>query len=185
MRNKGQFFFGGAVLLFGILLLISNLFELNLWRFFWPLALISIGVFVLVRQSKTRDDTQAYFGFARNVNRYGEWEIADTEFWYFASDFKLDLAQAKIPPGEAHWRAFGFVNELRIRFPEHIGVSVNAHAMVTENKIMGAKEDLFLTPLNWRSENFEGASEKLYIELNGFVCEVRINQINNTTNMEV
>jgi predicted membrane protein len=180
MRNKSQLVLGGGVLLFGLLLLISNLFDFDLWRFFWPLALISIGVFVIFRQTKTRDETMAYFGFARDINRYTEWEIQDAEYWNFVADFDLDLSQASFPEGEAHWKAFGFVNELRLKIPSHIGAAVTTHAFFTERRIDGNKEDLILIPMDWQSDNFETAGEKLFIELNGFFNEVRITQTSET-----
>ena len=184
MRNKGQLILGGIVLLFGLFLLIGNLLNLNLWKFFWPLALMAIGVFVIFRQGKAKEGTMTYFSFARGVNRSGEWEIHDAEYWNFAADFDLDLTQANIPAGEAHWRAFGFVNELRLRISPVAGVSVTTHAFVTEKKIDGNKEDLFLVPLEWQSDNFETASEKFYLELNGFVSQVRIIKVDKSTTTE-
>ena len=108
MRNKGQLIFGGIILVFGLLLLIGNLLDIALWRFIWPLCLIAIGFFIIFRQQKGRDHTNTYFGFARDINLMGPWDVKDAEYWHFAADLDLDLTNAEIPDGEHLWRLYGF-----------------------------------------------------------------------------
>ena len=174
MRNKGQLFLGAGVLFFGLLLLIGNLLDLSIWRFIWPLGLIAIGVLIILRQQSSKDGVVANFGFARDINRHGTWEVNNAEFWNFAADLDLDLTSVTIPEGQYHWKLFGFVHEIQLRVPTDIGVALTTHAFVTEKKINGDKEDLILVPLNWQTESYKSASNKFYIEATGFVVDVKI-----------
>jgi len=177
MRNRSQLVFGGAILFFGLILLVGNLFNISLWRFIWPLVLISLGLIMIFRQQKGKGLSKTYYGFARDINRVGSWDIQEGEFWHFAGDFDLDFTDVKIPPGEHVWRLFGFVHEIRLRVPAGTAVSFSSHAFVTEKKVNGDSEDLFLVPFHWKTEGYDNASNKFRIEANGFVVDSRISQV--------
>jgi len=50
-RRHGGYLFGAIILLIGIALLLSNVLPwFNFWAFFWPVLLITIGLFVIFRR---------------------------------------------------------------------------------------------------------------------------------------
>jgi hypothetical protein len=48
MHNRGNLFWGGLILLAGILLLVNNFVRINVWDIIWPVAIILIGASMLL-----------------------------------------------------------------------------------------------------------------------------------------
>ena len=57
MRNQGLVYIAIFIILAGVLLLIGNLFNLNIGAFCFPLGLILLGIFVLLRPRMVGPDT--------------------------------------------------------------------------------------------------------------------------------
>jgi lia operon protein LiaF len=178
MKNKGELVLGISILVIGGVLLVGNLAQINVWRFFWPLLLIGLGVLILIRQQSAQKlGTRAIFSFSKDIKRRDVWEISDAEYWHFAGDFKLDLTAAVLSEKTHLWQIFGFVHEIRLKVPENLGVAINANAIVIENKILGENEDRILNPLSWKSPNYETAPKQFHIEMYGIVCDVKVSLI--------
>ena len=174
MRNNKQLLLGGSILIFGLIILLGNIFKISLWSFIWPILLIAFGVYIIFRQRNIQDHSDISFRFTSNMKRSGKWVVNSGEYWRFVSELNLDLTEADIPEGENVWRIFGFVNEIRLRVPSNLAVAITAHAFVNEKNINGEKEDLIFVPLEWYSENYNDSSNRFRIEANGFVVDTRI-----------
>ena len=131
MRNKGQLIIGLVIVLIGVSLLVGNLFHVNLWDFLWPLVLIGLGVWLLLRPQTVRTGTKVQQRLLGDIRRRGAWQVTDEEFWILVGDVKLDMTTADIPQGETLIRTYGFVDSVKLIVPEGIGVSVSSTAFVT------------------------------------------------------
>ncbi|MBK7219502.1 MAG: hypothetical protein IPH95_21185 [Candidatus Promineofilum sp.] len=160
MRNQGMALIGALVMVAGILLLLSSLFDFNLWAVCFPLGLILLGVFVIFRPRMVGPDTRA--GWAR-------------EHWAFVLDGTFDLTKADIPPGETLIRAFGFVNDVEIFVPADVGLALDLASFVTSMKVNGGgEESSFLAPVHWRSDGYKGLERRVRFELTQFVGDVKV-----------
>ena len=49
MHNKGQIFIGILIILIGLMSLIGSIFDVDVGAFCWPIGLIALGVWLLLR----------------------------------------------------------------------------------------------------------------------------------------
>ncbi|WP_374685844.1 cell wall-active antibiotics response protein LiaF [Promineifilum sp.] len=175
MRNQGMAIIGGLIMLAGVVLLIGNIFNFNIWAVCFPLGLILLGVFVLLRPRMVAADTASHIILIGDLERGGQWALAHEEIWSFVVDANFDLTKADIPPGETVIRAFSFVGDFEIYAPAEVGVALDLASFVTTLKIDGQKEeDSFLSPVHWRSEAYKAAERRVRFELTQFVGDIKL-----------
>lgn len=174
MRNKGQLFFGGALILFGLMIAISNIFNINLWTVFWPAVLILLGLWLLFRPRLVPEgsgfDVRPFGGQRRS----GSWVVADEETWTFIGDTKLDMSEAEIPLGETSIRLYGFIGDVDLRIPEGVGLSVSSIAFLNDTKIFGNKRSQFLLPVEFTTDGYAEAERKVRLDTAFFITDLDI-----------
>ena len=175
MRNQGMALIGALVMVAGILLLLSSLFDFNLWAVCFPLGLILLGVFVIFRPRMVGPDTKSHIAFVDEAERSGPWVLGNEEHWAFVLDGTFDLTKADIPPGETLIRAVGFVNDVEIFVPADVGLALDLASFVTSMKVNGGgEESSFLAPVHWRSDGYKGLERRVRFELTQFVGDVKV-----------
>ena len=177
MKNRGQLYLGGALVIIGLLYVAGIIFDFDLGRIFWPLVLIAIGVWFLARPKIIPEGVAGHFRFVGNVRRRGAWKVEDEEFWGFVGDVLLDFMEAEIPVGETVFRNYGFVVPVKVYVPEDVGVAVSSTAFVTDARVLGEKRDSFLAPINISTANYETAEKKIRIEATCFVSEIKVRPV--------
>jgi predicted membrane protein len=174
MKGRVQLIFGGGLILFGLLLLLSNLFDVDLGKFCFPTFLVLIGVLILLRPQMLPSDTNFKVVPLGDVKRSGEWQVETEEFWIFLGSMYLHLSEAKLPPGETVYRIFSFLGDVRMYVPEDIGISISNIAFITDDRFFGKKHGGIFTPVEWVSEGYEEAERKLRIERVSFLGSVKV-----------
>jgi predicted membrane protein len=177
MRDQGQFYLGITIVAAGILLLLANIFNINLGILCWPAAFILLGVFLILRPKMVEPGTEMTQRFLGEVERSGPWQVVDEEFWYFVGDLELDMTQADIPYGVTNLRAIGFVGDVDIIVPADVGVQLSSTAFVSEVNMPEGKEETFLTPVNMQTSNYKLADRKINLKTTFFVGDVKIRQL--------
>ena len=177
MRNQGQLFIGIVLVLVGLMFLIGHLFDINVWAFCWPLGLILLGVWLLLRPQLVSSDTAVRQRLLGDIHRDGVWQVADEEIWIGVGDVDLDMTSADIPVGETRLRVFGFVGDVDVLVPAGVGVSVSSTAFVTDARVLGQKRDRFLAPLHLASEDYETAERKVRLETTFFVVGLKVKRV--------
>ena len=177
MRNKGQFYLGIIIVIFGVILLIANIFNINLWVLFWPMVFILLGVFLIFRPKMVEPGTEMTQKFLGEVKRAGRWQVVDEEFWYFVGDIELDMINADIPDGVTKIRTIGFVGDIDMYVPGDVGVAVDSTAFVSDIALPDGKEENFLTPVHMRTTNYKLAEKKILLQATGFVGDIKIRQV--------
>lgn len=164
-----------ALIGFGALYLVANLLNLDADKLFWPLILILVGGILIFRPDIFRIDPDVKLGFVRNLDLDGNWKVENKSYMNFVGEFDLDLREAEIPAGETVIRLSGFVNEVKLRVPEDIGVRVDTSAFVTEGQPFDAEKTTYLlNGMHYKSEGYETAKQKIHLEMNCFVADVRL-----------
>ena len=174
MRNKWQVFVGGFIVLLGLMVLIDNLTGFGMWKIFWPLVLIALGVFVLLRPQMVSSDRSVLQRLLGEIHLRGEWDVADEEMWLLVGDVDIDLTQARIPAGETTFHCYGMVGEIDLIVPADVGVSFQANAFLTEAKLFDQKRESFFGAPPYATEGYELAERKIRLEVNYFVAEVKL-----------
>lgn len=177
MRHRSQLILGGFLLFFGLIFLLANLLDLDIWMLCWPVVLILVGVWLLFRPNIVLGGVPLRIRVLGNVKRYGEWQVRDEEIWMFVGDVRLDLTRAQIPPGETRIRVVGFVGDVDLLAPRDVGVGVVSSAFLTDANLWGQKEDAFLTTVNRVSLGFESAERKVWLDTLFFVGDLDVDQV--------
>jgi lia operon protein LiaF len=177
MRSRGQIFIGGLLILIGLAFLIGRVFNVDVWVFCWPVGLIGLGVWLLLRPRMVGPDTVVQFRALGDIRRRGAWEVGDEEFWIGVGDVDLDLTGATIPIGETRLRFFGFVGDVEVIVPEGVGVWVSSTAFLTDGKLLGRKEEHFLVPVHVSSDDYEMAERKVRVEVTFFVTDLKVRRV--------
>ncbi len=177
MRNQGQFYLGIIIVVFGVVLLIANIFEINLWILCWPMIFILLGAFLIFRPQMVEPGTEMTQKILGEIQRSGPWQVVDEEFWYFVGDVELDMVNADIPDGITKIRTIGFVGDIDVYVPGHVGVAVESVAFVSDISMPDSKEENFLTPVNLHTNNYKLAEKKILLQATGFVGDIKVRQV--------
>jgi lia operon protein LiaF len=177
MSNRSELLFGSLILILGILWLGGNILGLDIWTLCWPVGLILLGTWLLVRPLIQKDKASVQFLLFGDVHRSGSWDLINEEIWIGVGDVDLDLTEAQIPSGETVLRVINFVGDIDLLIPPELGVSVNSYAFLTDSKILNRKRDSFVIPMETQSEGYASAERKLRLEAFGFINDIKIQQI--------
>ena len=175
MRNRGMVFIAILIIGLGVVLLLGNLFDINFGAFCFPLGLILIGLFVLLRPRTVEPGTTSRTVLLGDFEQAGPGELSAEEYFGFIVDAKYDLTKLDIPPGETVIKGFSFIGEVEIFAPADIGVEINGSSFVTEFKQAGEEEQsYFLSPLNWKSDGYKMMEKRVRFDLTQFIGDIKL-----------
>ncbi len=177
MRVSGQLIFGFLILFVGSLLLLGNVFDVNLGAICWPSVLILIGIWMLARPRMTAPGAGLKILPIGDIRRSGDWQLADEDILTFIGDVRLDMSTAKIPEGETRLGVYGFIGEIAVTLPEQVGVSVSSMGFVSTTRLWTGKRESFLVPINQVSEGYAEAQSKVRIETYCFIAELKVERV--------
>lgn len=176
MRNRSFIIVGGLLILWGGLILLSQLLKINFGDICWPVGLILIGIFLLVRPGMVAGKARVTFSPFNNTRRSGAWQVASEELYTLVGDTRYDLTEAEISPGETVLRVFGFVGDVKVILPPDLAFSVTSWAFLNDAHILGQKHERFVSPLEYTSSGYESAEKKVHLETYFFVIDLDILQ---------
>jgi len=172
MKNRGLLIFGGVLILLGILSLIENIFHIDFGAYFFPLILIGIGVWLLVRP---RLEAPGRLRFIGDMNRSGPWEVTEEEHTVFVGDTRMDFTQATLPEGETRIVLNGFVGDIRVIVPRDMAVRLLCQGFTHTIHWFGSHQDNFLTSYDASTvPDYGQAARRLCLDVNYFVTTVRL-----------
>lgn len=176
MVNRGMVVMGGVLAGLGVLFFLGSVFQYDAGAFCFPLFLIVVGAMIVFRPSISGRGGPSHIVVVGDLDRTGDWEVKDAEYWVGVADFDLDMTHAFIPPGETVITSSGFVNDIEIRLPAGVGCAVDASGFVVQTELGGRKSENILSPVSLRSAGYEQAEKRVRLALTGFVVEVKIRQ---------
>jgi hypothetical protein len=167
--------FGAGLIGLGVILLLGSIFQVNLWRFFWPAALVLLGLWLLIRPRLVHTGGASII-LLGDVRRNAQWPVENEEFWVGIGDVKLDMSQADIPLGETTLRAYGFIGDVGVIVPPEVGVEVSCVGFVSTAKVFGVKRESFVMPITLASQNYAAATRKIRIDGAFFIGDIKARQ---------
>jgi predicted membrane protein len=176
MRNRWLILVGALFVLFGLMSLVSILFNVDAGAFCLPVGLIVLGVWLLVRPRLVAPGTGFRLLLLGDLRRSGAWQVADEEIWMGVGDVKLDMTQAEIPAGETTLRVLGFVGGVKLRLPQNVGITVSDAAFVTDARILEQRYHNVFDTLHFTSDGYATAERRIRLEAASFVADLRIEQ---------
>lgn len=176
MRNRGFIIIGGLLVLWGGLILLSDWLGIDFSTICWPVALILVGVYLLVRPRMVSGKAGVTFSPLNNTRRSGPWQVASEEIYTLVGDTRLDLTQADLPEGETILRVFGFVGDIKLYLPVGMEFAVSSWAFLNDAHILGQKHDRFISPVEYSSAGYSSAARKFRLEIYFFVADLDVYQ---------
>ena len=174
--RRPQVVMGTAILIFGLLLLIGNLTGIDICAYLFPLILIGIGIWIVTRPALFAGGRNTRIQVIGDIRRRGQWTVRDQDFWCGVGDIRLDLTEATLPEGETTLRFYGFVNDVTLIVPGTVGVSVLSTSFLTTARVLGDKQDYFLTPYETETQRYTTATRRLRVELVYFVVDLKVRE---------
>jgi len=171
MDKNTQRAFAIGLIIFGALMILSNVMDISFGKIAWALIIIFVGVILITRPEIFRAGDVQY-KFIGDFDLDESWTVADYSLRAFITDIDIDLEFAEFPEGETNMNISCFVGDISITKPDDVGLRIRTNAFLTDSKVRGAKGDVFFTGLIHQSEEYEEAAKKLDVRLNGFVIEV-------------
>lgn len=132
MVNRGQLIFGIVLVVLGLLFLLGTLFQINVWAICWPVGLILLGAWLVLRPSLTEDGKGSEVVLLGDLRRRGNWVVKDEEIWLGVGDANLDFTETDIPVGETRLRFLTFVGDVDLYVPAEVGVSIHVSGFVVD-----------------------------------------------------
>jgi len=165
-------FIGWILIGLGLIILMDNYLDISLWAIVWPLAFISLGVWLLSRdKGKFNTTTQKIFG---DVNRDGVWQVTNEEILLGIGDVNLDLTRADIPQGESKIRIMGLIGDIDFKLPQELGVWVTIQGLITDSKILGNHQEKFFSSTHEKSKNYTSTKKQIIIDIHLLIGDVSI-----------
>jgi lia operon protein LiaF len=165
---------GIAIIVIGLLFLISALTGFNVWGLICPAALILIGVALIVRTRRVDPKTGFSVKVIGDIRRRDGEMLKNQEIWVGIADVDFFPAEADIPTGETRLRLLGFVGDIDLRMPEGVGLSIASLAFLTDAKILGDKTSNFVTPFEYTSPGYAESERRIRLEASFFVADLKV-----------
>jgi hypothetical protein len=172
--KRGYLVIGAALIVLGLLALISSWIGVDFCALALPLLVIAAGVYILLRPRFAPRGAAMHIQPLGNIKRIGAWTAVDEELWILIGDAIFDLSQATLPPGETVIRILGFVGDLKLVVPDAVPVAITSVAFLTDSRIFGAKRDTFLQPFETATEGYADAESRIRFESWRFVTGVKV-----------
>ncbi len=172
--KRWQLVVGIILMFFGIIALVEALYNVNISRFYFPLLLIGIGVILLLRPKITGSDVDIQIPVLGDQRKEGTWTVHDQEIWWFVGSNRFDFTQAVFPQENSKININGFVVDIKVILPDHIGVKIIVNSFVPELNAFNQKDEQFLSQLIYRTPNYDQAANRVTIQTVAFVSEVKV-----------
>jgi lia operon protein LiaF len=173
--KRWQIILGIVLIVLGLFSLVEAIFEIDVWRFLFPLLLVGLGLLIILRPQMAKPGVKVLMPILGDTRREGVWEVGDLEVWSLVGTTRLDFTEAVIPNNGAEIKVMGFVVDARITLPDNVGLFVESASFVSEVKSPEGKAEQVFSSIDYQSPNYMIAEKKIHLQTVGFVTEIRVN----------
>lgn len=192
--NKPAYFWGIVLIAFGLLFLLNNINVLdfgNLIFDYWPVFIILIGVYIIIKNkscSKAQHEFSSKFGdkncsnntdSINESNTFGDVKIKlDSKDFQGGSirttfgDTKVDLSAVEIKQGEHKLFVNTTFGDIKIRVPADLAIKVSATNLAGDIDVFDQSREGLNKKINYVKPGYQTASAKLFL-----LCSVTFGDI--------
>ena len=182
-RRHGSLFWGVLLVVLGCIWLWNNLDlgpRIDAGSL-WPLALIGLGVFIMLRQTG-RAGRWDWDGHGENIDqilgdiRLGgpNWQAQSKSFFTIIGDIDIDLRQSAIPEGETVFKVRSIIGDVEFLVPTDVAVYAGASVAIGELHIINERRDGFLLDVAQATPDYATATRKLRIEVEMLIGDATV-----------
>ncbi|TLN05713.1 hypothetical protein FDZ74_13400 [bacterium] len=177
MQNRGILVLAAILILSGVMLLLSNLFNINAWALCFPTLLIILGLWAIFRPKLGGENANIDFTLLGDIRRRPTGPLQNKEYWLIVGDLDMDLTSAELPVGETTLRVVGFVGDLNFILPAATAISMSAGAIAVDAKIDGRKQEAVFSPVHYETPGYAQAERRLRLDISMFVADVDLRSL--------
>jgi predicted membrane protein len=187
-KNNG-IFWGGMLILFGVLFLLDNFYFLDFGDIistYWPLILVAIGVKILFDHRRQQTETDEFKSEQRvdihggtsqtdgisESNVFGDinLNIASENFLGGSvsnvfGDMKLDISKSKLQTGTTKVFISGVFGDVTVVAPKDIPLKTRNTSVAGDINVRGSKKDGLFPKLEQTEDAYETSNSKLFISV--------------------
>ncbi len=177
MRKQGLLVFGVALIVLGVLGVLGGLLDIRWGEWFWPLALIGIGTWMILRPRMLPEGVAVTQKVLGDVKHEGVWQVENEDISMILGDARLDLSQAEMPDGETSIGVSHLLGDTKVKLPEGIELDLTVNELIADVKVFAEKHEGFATPVHVLTAGYADASKKLKLEVNSLLGGVRVERV--------
>jgi len=138
------------------------------------LALIALGILSWLAAMRARRFARRLSRAFGHVQSAGEWRVDDAVVRTVIGDISLDLRRAELPEGETELTLLCWLGAVHVHVPAHVGLDVEAQAIVGTIEVLDRKEEGILRDIHVRTTDFDAARTRLRLRLSTVVGELMV-----------
>lgn len=175
-----------AFSIIGIVLLAPRIgleFSIN-WNMIWPVLLIFLGLYLLLKDNKKFKKIVASKPVTKSVTFVGEyyrageaWSLDDMRQHFGIGDITLDITKAIIPDKEVFVQISGILGDATVYVPSDLPVKVNTNIKLGSITLFGQSDSGSNCSMYYESPDYERASRKLNLVLEWTVGEINVRKV--------
>lgn len=193
-RNRRDAYWVGGILIgIGLLFLLSNvgLFDFGfLFRNFWPVLLIGIGVWIIIAQVNKKGGEGVRYGDKRIVsenesvnyiNTFGDLKLVIDNKSFKGGrvrttfgELSVDMTKISLEQGEHILDLRVVFGEINVSLPKDVPIKIVATNVAGDIKLFEQKWEGLNKTANWKSEEYDTATTKLEIFCNIVFGDIKI-----------
>jgi predicted membrane protein len=177
MRKQGLVVMGIALIVLGVLGVLGSLLDIRWGNWFWPLALIGLGAWMILRPRMLPEGVTVTQKVLGDVRREGAWQVVNEEIAVVLGDVRLDMSQADLRDGVTSIAVKHLLGDTKLKLPEDVGLDLTVNELIADVKVFGAKHEGFATPVHVVSEGYELAQKKVKLQVDCLLGDVRVERV--------
>jgi lia operon protein LiaF len=197
--RSGRLFWGGMMILLGVLFLLHNLNVLDIGEVihnFWPLILVAIGIKVLMTR-KSADTvvlppSEPHAGPIPSPSAFSTDYLSESRFIgdvnlqitsqafqggtvsNFIGDINMDLSGITLAEGQRNLVISGFIGDVSLVAPKNVPYAIIASVALGDLLMFGRKENGFGVNRTFKSPAYDASITRLNIRISFFIGDVKI-----------
>ncbi|EPD50683.1 hypothetical protein HMPREF1210_02653 [Paenisporosarcina sp. HGH0030] len=177
---------GMFAVLYGILITLGILdyfeFAYRDWLKLWPILFVAFGVHQLFKRPLQEKKKKIItINTSKNSEKKSfhspDWELGPLQLTKNVAEYFFDFSKAIIPPGETPIQLTGFVGDIHMLIPEHIGAHITIKANVGAVELFDQLDKGLGADLVYETPNFETSEKRLRIFIKYNVVDVKIHGV--------
>lgn len=180
MENRGTKIFGLVLIVVGILLALDN-FNIDLFEYAWPIAIILFGFYLIYRSSRGQSlsfdcSTGSKFIGDSTCDDYTG-DVDGINFSHFIGDMELNLKNATFKQGENKIIISSFIGDIKVAVPSEVAVRVHCSSAFGDFQVFDRKDEGIFNSFKYSTSDYDSADKKIVFHCSSFIGDMKISKI--------
>ncbi len=172
---------GWILIVLGFIFML-NQFDISIFEFIWPIAIMGVGIFLVVRWKRFHSDPSVgaiddfkflgdtvFKDYAGNINGAG--------ITHVFGDIKINLSKTQMADGESFVNASTIFGDVDVLVSNDIDFHIDASCVLGDIVALDKKHDGLFQSASDQTPGFTTATNKLRLNISTIFGDIRIHQV--------